>query len=236
VVADLTVDVSFGLGYAPTGGDAVGCFAAQAAGALLLPDVDGVTLLGAGAALRNDEVLAADNAALALRLLGRHERLVWYVPTLDDVEAADDLDDSGVVPDWLGPGTMLLALATLAFLLWRGRRLGPLVTEPLPVVVRSAETAESRGRLYRRVRDQEHAAAALRAGTRARLTAALGLPRGARGAPPADLLLELSTRTGVPEDRLRDVLLTRPVPDDAALVRLAQDLAALERMQETDRP
>jgi hypothetical protein len=71
----------------------------------------------------------------------------------------------------------------------------------------------------------------LRRATRRRLTAWLGLPR----ATSADALVrELASRTGRPADRLHDLLVTRPVPDDAALLRLAHDLADLERMQETD--
>ena len=46
-------------------------------------------------------------------------------------------------------------------MLWRGRRLGPLVVEPLPVVVKAVESTQGRGRLYRRVRDRAHAAGIL---------------------------------------------------------------------------
>jgi Domain of unknown function (DUF4350) len=228
VAGGLTVEVTTAWGYAATDED--GCFPADGS-FLLLPDVDGVTVLGAGPALANESVTDADNAALGIRLLGGRDRLVWYVPSADDLSAADEVSDEGVVPDWFAPGLVVLACAATALLLWRGRRMGPLVTEPLPVVVRSAETAESRGRLYRRVRDQQHAAEALRRGTRRRLTALLGLPR----ATSADALVrELASRTGRPADRLHDVLVTRPVPDDTALLRLAHDLADLERMQETD--
>ena len=43
----------------------------------------------------------------------------------------------------------LLGIAMLAVIWWRGRRLGALASEPLPVTVRSLETTEARGRLYR---------------------------------------------------------------------------------------
>jgi len=46
--------------------------------------------------------------------------------------------------------------------LWRTRRLGPLVAEPLPVVVRASETVEGHGRLYRSRRSRGRAAAVLR--------------------------------------------------------------------------
>ncbi len=38
-------------------------------------------LFGADQALTNDQILRADNAAVALRLLGQDDRLVWYVPS-----------------------------------------------------------------------------------------------------------------------------------------------------------
>ncbi len=60
-------------------------------------------------------------------------------------------------------------------MLWRGRRLGPLATEPLPVVVKAIETTRSRGRLYRKSGDRAHAADALRSATRARAATRLRL-------------------------------------------------------------
>ena len=65
-------------------------------------------------------------------------------------------------------------VAVLA-MLWRGRRLGPLAAEPLPVVVRSAETAEGRARLYQDGRSLDRAAATLRAAALTRLSARLRL-------------------------------------------------------------
>ena len=86
---------------------------------------------------------------------------------------------------WAGPASVLVGVAVVLLAVVRGRRLGRLVREPLPVVVRAIETTESRGRLYRRAGDRERAAAVLRAGTAQRLTARLAL---ARGAAPAALV------------------------------------------------
>ncbi len=66
-----------------------------------------------------------------------------------------------VVPGWVGPTLALLTVVLLGVMLWRGRRLGRLVSEPLPAVVRAAETTESRGRLYRKGRDTGRAGAIL---------------------------------------------------------------------------
>ena len=105
-------------------------------------------------------------------------------------------------------------------MLWRGRRLGRLVTEPLPVVVRAVETTEGRARMYRRSRAQDRAAATLRAATMARLRRA---HRAARAAPHPPTWSPWSPpRTGIPGADVAAILLGPPPTDDAGLVRLAQ--------------
>ena len=56
-----------------------GCFPGDGGFLLAQPD-RGLTLLGAPAILTNGAITDADNAAVALRLLGGHDRLVWYRP------------------------------------------------------------------------------------------------------------------------------------------------------------
>ena len=87
--------------------------------------------VGATDLFTNAHVTDADNAAVALRLLGRHDRLVWYVPDLRDVPAGDAGSVRAQLPAGLVPALWLVAAAVLAMILWRGRRLGPLVVEPL---------------------------------------------------------------------------------------------------------
>jgi hypothetical protein len=109
--------------------------------------------------------------------------------------------------------------------LWRMRRLGPLVTEPLPVVVRACETVEGHGRLYRSRRARDRAAAALREAALGRIVTRLGLPRDV----PADAVgQELAYRTGRDPGEIRALLFGEVPGDDAALVRLADGLDALE--------
>ena len=121
---------------------------------------DGLLLFGADQALTNDQILRADNAAVALRLLGQDERLVWYVPTLDDLVGDDGVSLQTLLPRWIRPGLWLARDRRWSpSILWRARRLGALATEPLPVVVRAVETTRSLGRLYRRAGDRGHAAA-----------------------------------------------------------------------------
>ena len=236
LLSGLTVDVAPTAGYrADTGAGVVTCFRGTGARpAALVARVDrGVpTYAVAGTDLLvNAQVTRADNAAVALRLLGQRDRLVWYVPDPRDVAPGDAGSLRAQLPGGLFPALWLLGVAVLATMLWRGRRLGPLVVEPLPVVVKAVESTQGRGRLYRRVRDRGHAAEVLRAATRRRLADRLRLP----GA--TDHLLLLAAVAGATRRHpaaLHDLLLSRPVPDDAALTRLADDLAVLEK--EVDHP
>jgi hypothetical protein len=123
------------------------------------------------------------------------------------------------------PLAALLLLAGLAAALWKGRRLGPIVIEALPVVVRSRETVEGRARLYNRGRARLHAADSLRIGAIRRMGPILGLARSAS----VQEVVEAAVRmTGRPRNEVAAVLLTADPGDDRALVRLSDDLARLE--------
>lgn len=196
--------------------------------ATLVRDGRRVTVFGAVPALTNEHLAEAGDAALALRTLGRHERLVWYLPAPDDPallagRATRPLLD--VLPRWVVPAALWGLVVLAAAMVWRGRRFGPLVAEPLPVVVPAAETAEGRARLYRRHGARGRAALALRTGTVGRLAAALRLPRAA---PAEEVVRAVAGATGRPEAALREMLLvSRPV-DDRELARLAARLIELE--------
>ena len=197
-------------------------------GGLLAQPRPGIVLLGAGDALSNDQVLRADDAAVALRLLGQHDRLVWYVPNLDDLVADDGVSLATLLPEWLRPALWLGLVTVLALMLWRSRRLGPLATEPLPVVVKAIETTRSRGRLYRRAGDRAHAAGALRAAARERAVTRLRL---GTDPDPAALVRELARHTGRPAaeiDRLLGPAAPAPATDHD-LITLATALAELDR-------
>lgn len=181
--------------------------------------------LGFGRGLTNARITDASHAALGLRLLGAHPQLIVYTPSLADALGTSGEPEQTVEPPrWLMPGVALLAVAVLAYAVAAGRRLGRLVPEPLPVVVKASETTLSRAELYRAARDRSRAAAALRAGTLARLRPRLRLePRAETQA----VLTALASH-GIPESAAAP-LLTGPDPtDDAGLVRLARDLTTLE--------
>ena len=239
LLAGLTVATGPSAGYGPRGAASMtGCFQApdveRGGTVALVARVERPTrtyAVGATDLFTNARVTDADNAAVALRLLGQHDRLVWYVPDVRDVPAGDAGSVSAQLPRGLAPALWLVAAAFLATMLWRGRRLGPLVVEPLPVVVKAVESTQGRGRLYRRVRDRAHAAGILRAATARRLTTHLRLPPGTS---PGALVAPVAQACGRDPRSVADLLISRPVPDDTALTRLADDLAALEK--EVHRP
>ncbi len=184
-----------------------------------------VVLVGSREVLQNATVTDADNAAVALRALGASPHLVWYVADYTDIAASDESAPVPLFPAWFAPALALVATAVAAAMVWRGRRLGPLVTEPLPVVVRAAEATESRGRLYRRAGDRGRAAAVLRAATRRHLTAYLGLPPAA---PTPQVAVAAAAASGRPVEEVRHLLEGPDPQSDEALVQTAQGLASLE--------
>jgi hypothetical protein len=198
-------------------------------GALVAEPRAGVVLFGADQALTNDQILRADNAAVALRLLGQKDRLVWYVPSLDDLLADDGVSLQSLLPRWIRPGLWVLLLTVAALVLWRARRLGPLATEPLPVVVRAVETTRSLGRLYRRSGDRAHAAEALRRAARARCAERLRIGSGV----DLDVLVrEVARRTGRPQEAVQSLLgrdSGAGPSSDRDLITLANELALLDR-------
>jgi hypothetical protein len=217
----LTMEVDQAIAY-----PGEGCFAD--AGSAVVVERDGSTLFGAGEAMTNDQVLRADNAAVALRLLGQSDDLVWYVPTYDDLLGDEEVGIGSLLPRWIEPGLWLLLVAGVFLVVWRARRLGRLATEPLPVVIKAIETTRSRGRLYRKAGDRAHAAAALRAGARRR--AAVRLRLGA-GHTELDLVRDLARHSGRSEQEVAALVGSdAPAPpNDHDLIRLAGDLAGLDR-------
>ena len=185
-----------------------------------------VTVVGFPDAATNRFVTEADDAGLLVRLLGASPRLVWYHPTVADLAENPSSDNEPVTPTALGPGIVVLGLAFLVFALSRGRRLGRLVPERLPVVVRATETTESRAELYRAAADRARAATVLRRASTGRLAARLGVPPGA----PLDAVVRaVSAATGHPAMQVEALLRDAPPVDEAALVSLAQQLTVLEQ-------
>lgn len=183
------------------------------------------SLVGFGSALTNGAVDRDAHAALGLRLLGGSDRLLWVVPQPGDSGTAAPQSLWDVLPRSLTPSLVILGGALLALALWQGRRLGPVVVEPLPAVVHAAQTTRSRGRLYREARAREHALAALQAGSRRRLTSRLGL---AARTGPAHLARAVAEASGRPADQVHRLLTDPSTADDTTFVTTARELRSLE--------
>ncbi|MFI5914547.1 DUF4350 domain-containing protein [Dactylosporangium sp. NPDC051541] len=140
-------------------------------------------------------------------------------------------------PPWTYVVTALLALGVLALAVAMARRLGAPVVEPLPVVVRSSETAIGRGRLYQRARARPESLQILRDSAIVRLTRLLRLdPDIERGV----LIEAVAASSGWPPPAV-DLTLFGPPPDTdpefvAAAVRLEQLVNAVTTEQPGTQP
>lgn len=194
---------------------------------LMATTADGsLTVLGAPGIFSNQFAAEAGNAALVLRTLGAHRTLIWYTPSLADVPTSNGPAPlSALTPPWVLPAGLWLLLVGVAAMLWRGRRDGPLVAEPLPVIVKSSEAVAGRARLYQQSGAVETAAGKLLSGTLVRLARHLRLDPGAGSAGVAAAAAAHSTWTPA---RVQETLSTRP-RTEKALLAWAAELDALEK-------
>lgn len=191
------------------------------------------TVLGSQSFLSNDKLAAEGNAALALRLLGHDANLVWYLPSAKDLASGSGSKPqlSDLQPAWLAPVGLWLAAVGVLATLWKGRRDGPLVEEPLPVVVKAAETAAGRARLYQDGKATERAADNLRSATLGRLARRYRL--GA-GSSREAIVLATIRHTNIPETEIRRILLQTVPSTEGQLLTWSQQLESLERETERD--
>lgn len=185
-----------------------------------------LVVLGSTQIISNALLDEQGNAALVLRTLGSSDKLIWYLPGLADITASDSpktLDE--LAPPWVAVLGPWLALVAVLAMFWRGRRLGPLVFEPLPVVVKAVETAEGRARLYHDAHAVDRAADNLRAGTLVRLARFLRLGPEPEAASIAEAAARQLGRT---TEETSDVLNARP-RTEGELVHWAQQLDRLEK-------
>ena len=193
-------------------------------------------VVGTPQLLYNDHLANHGNASLALQLLGSKPHLVWYLPSLAD-PAADGSDDEGLLsllPAGWRWGALQLTIAVALAALWRARRLGPVVSEALPVTVYASETTEGRARLYRRSNARERAAEALRSATRERLAPLVGFAE-ADAHDPDILCPALSNHASGEADGasrlapMNSLLFGQSPKNDDELVLLAESLDRFQR-------
>ncbi|HEX9064082.1 MAG TPA: DUF4350 domain-containing protein [Streptosporangiaceae bacterium] len=189
-----------------------------------------VTVLGSASLLTNWQLATGGNAALALNLLRAHRHIVWLVPQPvrplpPPARPVQGLHRGPPLVPWEAELVVIqLAVAVVLAAVWRSRRLGPLIAERLPVVVRASETVEGHGRLYQARRARARAATILRSELLAVVLPAAGLPRDA---PPPVVCETLAARTRFSPAEI-SALVFGPAPGtDDELVRLARSLDQL---------
>jgi hypothetical protein len=217
------------LAAGPAGPGVRQCYRAAGGPTLVVLDTRGrqVTILGTASPLTNAGLGSQGNAALAVNLLATRQ-IIWLVPPVAALPVAAGSRKSfiSLVPlaAWLV--AIQLAVALLLAAAWRARRLGPLVAEPIPVVVRASETTEGHGRLYEARRARATAADGLRSAFLRRIGPAIGLPPR----PDRDTVVgALEAHSGQDGPRIGQLLYDAAPGTDRALVELARDLDDLER-------
>ncbi|MFD3400658.1 DUF4350 domain-containing protein [Kribbella sp. NPDC058693] len=184
-----------------------------------------VDVVGTPASFTNAQLADDGNAALALNLIGTHQDLTWYLPQFESTDTgSESAGTAPLIPPDVRYIGWALAFAVLVVAIWRGRRLGPVVAERLPVIVHAAETTEGRARLYRRSRARDRAAAALRESALGQLHKAHGIPRRAE---PSAVVATVAARTGRDPVMLYELLYGMPPLSDAALMSLSFELDVL---------
>jgi hypothetical protein len=185
-----------------------------------------ITVVGGASFMTNSGLLSEGNAALAMNLAGTRPRLVWYAPQHIEGQTSATATIFDLIPKNVSWMVLQLCLVVALLALWKGRRIGPLVAEELPVVVRASETVEGRGRLYRSRRASDRAAQALRGATLQRLSPRLGL---GVAAPAPAVVTAVAQRSDAPPEWVWHLLFGPPPGSDDDLLHLARALDDIER-------
>jgi hypothetical protein len=197
-------------------------------GALVRYQADGrtVTVVGSDDFMTNSGLLKQGNAALAMNLAGTQPQLIWYAAEHIEGETSGSATISDLIPKSVNWIVAQLCVVVALAALWQGRRLGPLVAERLPVVVRASETVEGRGRLYRSRRARDRAAEALRTAALQRMLPRLGLTVNAA---PQAVVAAIAGRCDKRPEALSLIIFGPPPASDAELVNLTRELDDVER-------
>jgi hypothetical protein len=185
-----------------------------------------ITVTGTADFMTNSTLLQEGNAALAMNLAGAQPRVVWYAPQRLESENSGSATVFDLIPERVGWIVWQLWLVVTLVALWKARRLGPLVAERLPVVVRASETVEGRGRLYRARRARDRAADALRGATLQRLAPRLGLGVHPH---PNTVVQAVAQRTATDPNTVHRILFGPAPGSDDDLMHLAHALDDIER-------
>ena len=184
---------------------------------------EGVPVELVGGGIANSVLDAQGNAAFAMNVFGSSPNLVWLMsPTA--TPRGDATRTPTLLPAWWQMAMVQFFVAFVVAAIWRGRRLGPIMTEPLPVTVRASETVEGHGRLYspaQRPRPGGRSAPDRLPGPAEPGVRACRRPAGAECGG--------GSRTGRDPAKVRALLFDAMPNTDDDLVDLARDLDRLEQ-------
>ena len=216
------VTIAGGFTYSPREG--VGCYASAGSATYVALESGRIAVLGSAAPLTNEYLDRQGDAALGLLLLGQTDRVLWVIPGAPPL-GGGNASLTSLLPRALKLAVWALFIAVVVLAFVRGRRLGPVISEELPVVVRSAEVVEGTARLYRAAQARDTAAESLRNAVRQRLRRALSVPAEQR---PEALVDAVAARSSRDPGEIASLLYGLVPADDTALVRLASELDSLD--------
>lgn len=176
----------------------------------------------------NDHVALEQNGALGINLLADSAKLkfVYVDPSFAGADSVQDTPENArtLIPLWLQKYLYLLGFAMILFIIYKRIRFGRLAYERLPITVKSAETAQSLGRLYEQNQANTRVAALLQQHALKQLRKRLFLT-----ASTTDLALlkTLQARTGKSELELQKLLLQPFNGSTNELALLSKNLDAL---------
>ncbi|MFQ4147167.1 DUF4350 domain-containing protein [Arthrobacter sp. LAPM80] len=221
-LAPVTLPVNLYLGagtcYFPDSGNSGGFLALDSTG--------DIAALGNPAVIINQNLANRGNAALTFRLLGSKPNLLWYTASLKDVPLAEQPPTlAELTPGWIFPASSWLLVVALVGMLWKGRRNGPLVTEPLPVVVKASETLTGRARLYQDAKALGTASRTLQHATMTRLARTLRLGLSAE---PDAVVEAVAAATSRSRQQVAALLTGQAPRTEKDMLSMAVELTALE--------
>jgi hypothetical protein len=218
-------------------------------------------VIGSPEPFTDEHIGDAGNMKLATGLLAAHSTVVWLdqhsltprpqpsipdrptssdrptqEPSRDPIQYPGARDPSPVytaLPAWIWAGLVGLLLAGIGVVLWKGRRLGPPVVEPLPVTVPSAETVHGRARLYRRAGAYPETLRALRAGALHRIRPTL---RISSQADDTEIVTAVTARIGWTSQQVTEILFSAQPSTEAQLLGITAALDDLVIAVETASP
>ena len=209
-------------------GDESGCFPSHNGFAWVKSDEHPrISLFTAPETFTNAELASPGNAAFAFHTLGSQPTLLWiHGAGLSSSSSTNNEPSVDALPSWFTAGSIAALLTAAWYAMYKSRRFGKLVPEPLPVIVPAAEAELGRARLYQRGRNVAHAGASLRAGMISRVAPRLGLTPNM---DPSSVVQAMSRASAAEPNVIFDLLYAREVTSERDLATLSRQLTALEK-------